>query len=180
MVRRVLVMVVVGALLGTPSAAAGVGALPVPGQAGGPLAPAGEFGWPMPGFPPVVRDFHPPPHPYGRGHRGVDLAGTPGTAVLAAAAGTVVFAGPLAGRGVLSIDHAGGLRTTYEPVLASVVAGDVVARGQQIGTLEAGHGGCTAAACLHWGLRRGAEYLDPLQLLAPGPLRLMPWEGLGD
>jgi murein DD-endopeptidase MepM/ murein hydrolase activator NlpD len=65
-------------------------------------------------------------------------------------------------------------------VLASVAAGASVKRGQQIGTLESGHPGCASAACLHWGLRRGADYLDPLQLLAPGPLRLMPWEGLGD
>lgn len=180
MMRRVLSAVVIGALLGTPPAAAGVGELPIPPQAGGPLAPAGEFGWPLPGFPAVVRDFDPPPHPFGRGHRGVDLVGTPDAAVLAAGGGTVVFAGPLAGRGVVSIDHAGGLRTTYEPVLASVVARDIVTRGQQIGTLEPGHGGCSAPWCLHWGLRRGAEYLDPLQLLAPGRLRLMPWEGLGE
>lgn len=144
----------------------------------GPLAPVGSYDWPLPGFPTVVRDFDPPPHRYGRGHRGVDLAGAAGGPVLAAGTGTVVFAGPLAGRGVVSIDHPGGLRTTYEPVLASVTAGEVVGRGQQIGTLEPGHPGCASAACLHWGLRRGADYLDPLQLLAPGPLRLMPWEGL--
>jgi murein DD-endopeptidase MepM/ murein hydrolase activator NlpD len=124
-----------------------------------------------------VRGFDPPPHRYGRGHRGIDLAGVPGLPVLAAASATVVFAGPVAGRPVVSIQHGGGLRTTYEPVLAVVSAGDVVAAGQRIGTLAAGHPGCGMAACLHWGLRRGDEYLDPLQLLAPGPLRLLPWNG---
>ncbi|MDQ3153076.1 MAG: peptidoglycan DD-metalloendopeptidase family protein [Actinomycetota bacterium] len=140
-------------------------------------APVDAFGWPLPGFPAVVRDFEPPPHRYGRGHRGVDLAGEQGTPVLAAGRGTVVFAGPLAGRGVVSVDHAGGLRTTYEPITATVSAGDVVDRGDRIGTLEPGHRGCPAPACLHWGLRRGDDYLDPLQLLAPGPLRLLPWDG---
>lgn len=142
--------------------------------------PVGAFGWPLPGFPAVVRDFEAPPHRFGPGHRGVDLAGEPGTPVLAAGQGTVVFAGPLAGRGVVSVQHTGDLRTTYEPVTATVSAGDVVDRGDRIGTLEAGHRGCPASACLHWGLRRGDDYLDPLQLLAPGPLRLLPWDGSRD
>jgi hypothetical protein len=30
------------------------------------------------------------------------------------------------------------------------------------------------AACLHWGLRSGALYLDPLILLGLGPVRLLP------
>lgn len=140
-------------------------------------APVGAFGWPLPGFPAIVRDFEPPPHPFGPGHRGVDLAGEPGTPVLAAGQGTVMFAGLLAGRGVVSIAHTGSLRTTYEPVTATVSAGDVVGRGDRIGSLEAGHRGCPAPACLHWGLRRGDDYLDPLQLLAPWPLRLLPWDG---
>ncbi len=143
-------------------------------------APAGTFGWPLPGFPAVVGDFESPSHPFGPGHRGVDLAGEPGMPVLAAGQGMVVFAGPLAGRGVVSVDHAGGLRTTYEPVTATVSAGDVVDRGDQIGTLDVGHRGCPVPACLHWGVRRGEDYLDPLQLLAQGPLRLLPWDGSRD
>jgi hypothetical protein len=34
--------------------------------------------------------------------------------------------------------------------------------------------GCPVAACLHWGLRRGEVYLDPLSLLAPPEVRLLP------
>ena len=45
----------------------------------------------------VVRRFSPPPHPWLPGHRGVDLAGRPGAVVRAAGAGTVVFAGTVAG-----------------------------------------------------------------------------------
>jgi len=149
---------------------------PVAWVAAGPagVAPLGEFGWPLPGFPTVLRPFDPPDHPYGPGHRGVDLGGRDGEPVLAAGAGVVAFAGMVAGTPVVSVDHPNGLRTTYEPVLASVSAGQHVARGQPIGTLQAGHDGCQAAACLHWGVRRGEEYLDPLWLLSPGHLRLLP------
>lgn len=122
----------------------------------------------------VTRPFDPPDHPYGPGHRGVDLGGHPGQDVRAAGAGTVVYAGQLAGRGVISIQHADGLRTTYEPVAAAVAAGFVVSIGQVIGTLDAGHAGCPASACLHWGLRRGEVYLNPLSLLRVGPVRLLP------
>jgi murein DD-endopeptidase MepM/ murein hydrolase activator NlpD len=122
----------------------------------------------------VVRSFDPPPRPWLAGHRGVDLAGTPGATVTAARAGTVAFAGVLAGRGVVSVAHAGGLRTTYEPVTPGVRAGDAVAAGAAIGTLTAGHPGCPATACLHWGLRRGDAYLDPLVLVGRGRVRLLP------
>jgi murein DD-endopeptidase MepM/ murein hydrolase activator NlpD len=125
----------------------------------------------------VTRPFGPPGSPYGPGHRGVDLAGAAGTVVVAPGAGVVVFAGMVAGRPVVSVAHADGLRTTYEPVAPSVRAGMPVARGSPIGTLLAGHAGCPAAACLHWGLRRGETYLDPLALLRPPRLRLLPWRG---
>jgi len=53
----------------------------------------------------------------------VDLAGAPGQPVYAAGPATVVFAGKLAGRPVVSLAHAGGLRTSYEPVEAAVAVG---------------------------------------------------------
>lgn len=143
---------------------------------GGP-APAGGFRWPLDGAPRVVRPFDPPPQPWLPGHRGVDLAGAPGAAVRAAGAGRVHFAGRVAGRPVVSVEHAGGLRTTYEPVEAVARIGDPVAAGEPIGRLAAGHPGCTVAACLHWGLRRGDVYLDPLSLLGLGQVRLLPLAG---
>ncbi|MEV4623672.1 M23 family metallopeptidase [Asanoa sp. NPDC049573] len=121
----------------------------------------------------VTRRFDGPPRPWLPGHRGVDLASAFGATVWAAGAGEVVFAGPVAGRSVVSIQHAGGLRTTYEPLTPVVRRGDHIAAGDPIGTLDAGHAGCPAAACLHWGLRRDAEYLDPLLLLG-FRVRLLP------
>jgi murein DD-endopeptidase MepM/ murein hydrolase activator NlpD len=122
----------------------------------------------------VVRPFDPPARPWLAGHRGVDVATRPGAIVHAAGRGIVVHAGRIAGRGVVSIRHAGGLRTTYEPVEvdARLRPGDPVAAGAPVGVLEAGH--CPADACLHWGLRRGQQYLDPLSLLGLGRVRLLP------
>ncbi|MFI9510045.1 M23 family metallopeptidase [Nocardia sp. NPDC052566] len=143
-------------------------------------SPGSRYGWPLQPRPPVVRRFDRPVHDWLPGHRGVDLAGTPGQSVLAAGDGIVVFVGTVADKPVVSIDHPGGLRTTYEPVRSELVVGTRVTRGTTIGTLDAGHEGCAAAACLHWGLRRegggrqAREYLDPLGLLHPTPLRLKP------
>jgi murein DD-endopeptidase MepM/ murein hydrolase activator NlpD len=90
----------------------------------------------------------------------------------------VAYAGSVVDRPVISIDHPNGLRSTYEPVTPAVHAGQAVSRGQVIGTLLAGHLGCTAPACLHWGVRRGHHtYLDPLGLLGLAPVRLLPLHG---
>ena len=120
----------------------------------------------------VVAGFDPPEEAWTAGHRGVDLLGTVGQPVRAALAGTVTFAGVVAGKGVVVVDH-GGRRTTYEPVRALVSVGADVDTGEVIGML-AGDGHCAPSACLHWGLRVGDEYLDPLSLLGDRPVRLLP------
>jgi murein DD-endopeptidase MepM/ murein hydrolase activator NlpD len=123
----------------------------------------------------VVRAFAAPATPYGPGHRGVDLATARAAPIRAAAAGVVRFAGQVAGRGVVVVQHADGISTEYEPVRATARAGQRVRRGQPIGRLAGRHRGC-AGWCLHWGARRGDTYLDPLALLRPiGPVRLLPW-----
>jgi murein DD-endopeptidase MepM/ murein hydrolase activator NlpD len=136
----------------------------------------GRLDWPLRPTPSVVRTFDAPSPNWKPGHRGVDLAGAEGQPVYAAAAGTVVFAGELAGRPLVSIAHPGGLRTSYEPVQPSVRAGQQIAAGAVVGVLLAGHSGC--AACLHWGAMWGpasrADYVDPLGLLASTPVRLKP------
>jgi murein DD-endopeptidase MepM/ murein hydrolase activator NlpD len=144
-------------------------------------AEASRLDWPLRPRPAVTRTFDAPSPNWNRGHRGVDLAGTPGQPVYAAAAGTVVFAGELAGRPLVSIAHPGGLRTSYEPVRPSVRVGQLLAEDAVLGELMAGHAGCAAAACLHWGAMWGpasrADYVDPLGLLASTPIRLKPLHG---
>ncbi|ROR92138.1 peptidoglycan DD-metalloendopeptidase family protein [Nocardioides aurantiacus] len=136
-------------------------------------APAHDGAWPLLPRPRIVAGFDPPAVRWGAGHRGVDLAGSPGSAVRAALPGRVSFSGTVAGRGVVVVDH-GGVRTTYQPVAARVPVGRQVSRGEVVGRLALAGSHCLPAACLHWGLRRGEVYLDPLTLVGGGPVRLLP------
>jgi murein DD-endopeptidase MepM/ murein hydrolase activator NlpD len=147
-----------------------IAAVPLEASAAPPLPSPAV--WPLEPPIEVIRGFEPPAEVWGAGHRGVDLAASLGVEVRAAAGGVVSFAAMLAGRGVLVIDH-GAVRTTYEPVTAEVAVGDVVVAGQRIGRLAAGSH--CARSCLHWGLRRGREYENPLSLLggASGEVRLV-------
>lgn len=163
---RAVVVALLLAVLVSPALRAGAQASPVD------PVPVGV--WPLQPRPPVLRPFDPPTDPWGAGHRGVDLGGRVGDRVRAALAGRVTFAGVIAGRGVVVIDH-GPTRTTYEPVLATVRVGDAVARGQPLGTLGLAGSHCLPAACLHWGWIRADTYLDPLLLVGGGPVRLLPW-----
>lgn len=130
--------------------------------------------WTWPVDPPVVvRWFEPPPLRWLPGHRGVDLAAGVDTAVRSAGDGVVTFADTLVDRGVVVVQH-GSLRTTYEPVKAVVEVGEGVSRGQLIGRVSPDGGHCAPRECLHWGLRRGTAYLDPLLLLGTGRVVLVP------
>ena len=161
--RLVMVVLAVAALVS-----------PAPAQADGQ-----RLQWPLRPRPAVVRVFDAPRPNWTPGHRGVDLAGVDGQPVYAAGAATVVFAGLLAGRPVVSLAHPGGLRTSYEPVRAAVRPGQRVDASTAIGTLMPGHPGCAAPACLHWGAMWGpaarADYVDPLGLLASTQIRLKPF-----
>ncbi|VBA37472.1 hypothetical protein LAUMK13_01644 [Mycobacterium innocens] len=137
--------------------------------------------WPLQPAPAVVRGYDAPTPNWHPGHRGVDLAAAPGQPVYAAGSATVVFAGLLAGRPVVSLAHPGGLHTSYEPVRATVRAGQRVTAQTVLGTVLAGHPGCAARACLHWGAMWGpasrADYVDPLGLVKSTPIRLKPLTG---
>lgn len=102
---------------------------------------------------PIVERFRPPACEFCAGHRGIDFAATAGAVVRAAAAGTVTFAGPVAGVTWVVVTHPGDVRTSYGdlgrvevPVGAEVVAGQVIG---------------VASGPVHLGLRRAAGYLDP-------------------
>ncbi len=137
---------------------------------------AGPWVWPLDGAREVGRPFAPGATRWSAGHYGADLPAPQGAAVRAAGAGRVSYAGLLAGRGVVVVVH-GALRTTYEPVAAAVAVGDQVAAGQLLGRVAGAHASCGAGSCLHWGLRRGEDYLDPVRLLG-GPVRLLPVGGV--
>jgi Peptidase family M23 len=161
-------------IIGTTLLPAQAAAAPGPGGAVAAPGDGGRAGvWPLHPRPAVVRGFEPPPKPWLPGHRGVDLLGTAGQQVRAAADGIVAYAGTLAGRGVVVVSH-GSTRTTYEPVLAAVRVGAQVGAGDPLGSLSAAGSHCPPRVCLHWGLLRGRTYLDPLSMLRAAPIRLLP------
>ena len=158
-------------LTGTPagtSARTPTPSSPAPLARPGPPARPGR--WAAPVATRVVRPFDAPAQPWLPGHRGVDLAAPPGTAVRAPADGRVAFVGVVAGRPVLSIDHddprgEGTLRTTYEPVVSTLSRGARVRQGEVVGMIDAAGPPHCPSGCLHWGARRERVYVDPLSLL---------------
>jgi len=143
---------------------------------GGPsaTAPRGRWTWPLLPRPPVLTRFDPPEVRWGSGHRGVDLGAAVSQEVLAPTAGVVTFRGVVVDRGVLVIETAGGLRTTFEPVDSSLTVGTAVVQGQAVATVAATPGHCAPATCLHWGVLRDETYLDPLVLVGVVRVILLP------
>ncbi len=132
---------------------------------------AGEWTWPIDG--PIVRGYDPPADPYGSGHRGIDIGAPAGTVVVAPAPGTVTFAGRVAGYLFLTIDHGGGVSSTYSWLSALLVhEGDVVTRGEPVARSGYGHPGDTVDS-LHMGVKLDGAYVDPLDYLLPLDLTTM-------
>lgn len=125
----------------------------------------------------VVHLFDRPPNPWDAGHRGIDLRAAPGGEVRSPGEGIVIFSGTVVNRPLVSIALDNGLRSAVEPVTGLVDKGMRVAQGEVIGTVAessaASH--CAPEQCVHWGLRRGEEYLNPLDwLVGLGPIVLLP------
>ncbi|HEY9310029.1 MAG TPA: M23 family metallopeptidase [Microbacterium sp.] len=133
---------------------------------GGSVSLARDWLWPLHAFR-LERPFVAPPHEYGPGHRGVDLAVLGDDGVYAPAAGAVAFSGQVAGRGILTIDHGDGLVSTLEPVESTLVAGTPVIAGAAVGHVSVG--GHTAPGALHFRVRLDGQYINPLVLLGDVP-----------
>ena len=107
-------------------------------------------------------------------HRGVDLVAEQGTVILSPQAGTVSFAGKVAGKDVVSVRHRGGVTSTFEPAVTELSVGDTISRRQPVGIVEGSSDHCEDR-CLHWGLKRGtADYLDPQQYAGSRKIVLKP------
>ncbi|WP_354180267.1 M23 family metallopeptidase [Arthrobacter sp. UYP6] len=162
---RLAALLLVGLLAGGGLPAAGeVGAGPFSPQPAAAYEPA--WSWPLSPEPKVMRPFKAPPKRWLAGHRGVDLSAPPGAPVLSPAAGTVVFAGWVVNRPVMTVDLGGGLLASFEPVDASRGTGDTVAEGEAIGTVSGSPSSAHCpASCLHWGVRLNGEYVNPLNFV---------------
>ena len=126
---------------------------------------SGTWAWPIVG--PVIGTFDPPDTPFGAGHRGIDIATEVGTFVIAPEPGVVAFAGKIGGELFVTLDHGGGLTSTYSWVSSALVRkGDSVPRGAVIALSGRGHPDSTTAH-LHFGVRRDGVYFDPLSVLVP-------------
>jgi hypothetical protein len=119
----------------------------------------------------ISKGFDPPQHIGAHGHRGVDFYAPPGTAVYAVGNGVIKFAGNIAGKPTVSLDHGWHprlanqpIRSTYEPVHSILPKGTAVSAGQLLGFTTRGNSHCERV-CLHFGLKVGdGSYLSPLVL----------------
>lgn len=118
---------------------------------------------PVPG--PVVARFD-ATGPYSPGHRGVDLGALVGTVTRAPVAGTVSFAGAVAGNLTVSIDAGAGVvvHLSYLSRI-DVAAGARVRAGDPVGASGDGHGAPGAGRSMHLGLEVDGAYVDPLPFL---------------
>ncbi len=109
---------------------------------------------------PVVQAFA----PTGRysGHWGVDIGVPTGTDVKAAGTGAVAFVGTVAGNLTVTVSHGGGLRSSYSYLSAvTVQRGDSVIGSTTLGRSGIDHG----MPALHFSVRVGSSYVDPLQVM---------------
>ena len=116
--------------------------------------------WPVSG--PVTSPFG---YRWGRLHAGIDIGVGYGSAIHAAASGTVVLAGWTGGYGNYTcLDHGGGLATCYAHQSSyAVSSGAQVAQGQVIGYV--GNTGHSFGAHLHFEVRVNGAPVDPLGYL---------------
>lgn len=117
-------------------------------------ASSSQFAMPVAGN--IIRGYGPPKN------EGIDIGAPAGTAVKAAAAGTVAaITQDTAQTPIIVIRHEGGLLTVYAGVAGiTVKKGDTVTKGQTIANVRSGN-----PSFLHFEVRRGAASTDPMPFL---------------
>ena len=130
-----------------------------------PAPPSSGWRWPLLG--PITQRFGESLTQYGF-HYGVDIDGKTGDPVRAARRGRVVVAGSYDQCGGLEvhIDHGDGLASWYRHLSRIDVAkGALVEAGTVIGRV--GDTGCSLGSHLHFAIRKGSTFVDPLDYLPP-------------
>ncbi len=114
----------------------------------------------------VVDPFRPPAHVGAPGNRGLEYGDSDQQVVAAAASGYVLFAGPVAGRDAITIQHDDGVRTTYTGLLEIwVTEGMTVSQHSAIAIAGSG---------FHFGARINDHYLDPQILIDASQAEMRP------
>lgn len=126
------------------------------------------FTWPCPSSTRITSDYGPRESPTAGAstyHKGIDIGAAYGADIVAAADGTVVFAGYSSSAGnYVTINHGGGLYTVYMHCSSLVVSkGQSVSRGQVIA--KVGSTGISTGNHLHFGVSLNGSYVNPWNYL---------------
>lgn len=124
----------------------------------------GDLSFSRPTSGPITSNFGPRKAPMpgaSTNHQGIDFDGNTGDSIVASEAGTVSHAGPLGSFGnLVKIDHGKDLETYYAHLDSiSVNPGEVVQKGQEIGTM--GATGRATGSHLHFELRQNGTPINP-------------------
>lgn len=129
-----------------------------------------SFIWPCPSSSRITSQFgdrSAPTEGASTDHKGIDIGASTGSDIVAAASGTVIISTYSVSAGnYIMIDHGGGVFTVYmhcSQLLASV--GDKVSQGQVIA--KVGSTGYSTGPHLHFGIRSGGAYVNPLKYVSP-------------
>lgn len=129
-----------------------------------------NFKWPCPSSGRITSAFggrSSPTEGASSNHQGVDIGAASGADIVAAASGTVVISTYSYSAGnYIMINHGGGVYTVYmhcSSLLAS--EGQQVVQGQTIA--KVGSTGYSTGPHLHFGIRAGGSYVNPLQYVSP-------------
>ena len=177
MSKRLVAIALLGALIVAAPARAARAPDP-PAQVGGAGSTALSPPWLVPPVDgPITRGWIAPAFDFGPGHRGLDYAVPEGTLERAGAAGTVAFAGVVGGVRAVTLQHSGGLESTYSSLASTFVrTGESVVQGQWIGRSDRAH--LDAAEGVHFGVKLNGDYVDPTAYLGPvglaGAIHLAP------
>jgi hypothetical protein len=133
-------------------------------------------GWTWPIRGPVLTPYRNGGDPYAAGqHRGLDIGAPVGSRVVAAAGGTVTFAGVVGSSGLTVSERTADGRYDLSYLHLSSVGvhrGDRLAAGAAVGAAGVSGRRSVAAPHLHFGVRQAgtrSAYVDPLDLLPPPP-----------
>lgn len=157
------------AVAAVPAAAAAQVAKPATSAVPARVVPRSVTLWVRPNGGPLSSPFG---RRWGRMHKGIDLAGSYGSSIVAATAGTVYFTGPEQGYGrIIKVQDSDGTQTWYAHMSRYLVKpGDHVKAGQRIAVV--GVAGDATGPNLHFEVHVGGQPVNPIPFLRKHGVRI--------